>query len=213
MITSRVPDLVYKDVTDFCERTRICRMDSNQKSAKPLGEYTVDIGGIPVSFDNVELAPPQGIVSANYSRPIHREHQPHKYAFAWTITRTLGTEISDGGHFYFAKYGIRVRSAPNTLVIWMPEEDHGTGLSNISPQEAIKGLYQTGMSIVTSSFITSAWKKYEEKMMDASDLAERDYYPTEHYSSKHSKDTDSAAGGWLESSSDERSDSGEDSDN
>jgi hypothetical protein len=180
MLSTRIPDLMYEDITDFFIRTGICRMDSNQKSEDAFGEYTIVINGIPVSFYNVERAPPQGIVAANYSRPIHFENQPHKYAFAWTTTRNLGTEISDRGHFYFAKYGIRVRSA-NTLVIWMPQEDHGTGLPNITPQQASSGLYQTGMSIVTSKNITSAWQKYKNKM-DASVLEDADLYPNEHYS-------------------------------
>jgi hypothetical protein len=195
MITTRVPDFVYEDVLNFFLSTGICRMDSNEKSDSPFGEYTINIDGTPVSFHNVERAPPQGIVAANYSRPIHFERQPHKFAFAWTTTRVLGTDISDGGHFYFAKYGIRVRSAPNTLVIWMPEEDHGTSLPNISPSEASTGFYQAGMSIVTSNTISSSWKKYVDKKMDAGALENDDYYPKEHYS-RHE-------GGSAESSSSE----------
>jgi hypothetical protein len=181
MIATRVPECIYADIVNFLLGTGICRMDSNQKSEDAFGEYTIVIDGTPVSFYNVERAPPQGVVAANYSRPIHFERQPHKYAFSWTTTRTLGTDISAGGHFYLAKYGIRVRSAPNTLVVWMPEEDHGTGLPNITPHEVQTGFYQAGMSIVTSAHISSSWKKYVEQNKDASVLADGDYYPAERY--------------------------------
>jgi hypothetical protein len=177
MAKSLIPNEVYQDVENFFTHNGICHMDANRKSNKELGEYTIDLGGRKqVSFNNVQLAPPQGVVAANYSRHIHFEHQPHKYAFAWTTSRTLSADISDGGHFYLSRYGIRVCSAPNSLVIWMPTEHHGTGLPNITPSQTKTEFYQSGMSIVTSNKILSVWNKYKEDQMKASVLKDRDSY-------------------------------------
>jgi hypothetical protein len=120
--------------------------------------YTVDIGGIPVDFHGVELAPPMGMMSTNYCRAIHKEHQPHKYALAWTTARSKDSDA--GGHLYPSAYGVRIQSAPNTLVAWIPRKEHGTSLQKMVPNERYPDFCQTGLSIATSNRIETAWNKY-----------------------------------------------------
>ncbi|KJA24740.1 hypothetical protein HYPSUDRAFT_102519, partial [Hypholoma sublateritium FD-334 SS-4] len=97
----------------------------------PEGTYTVKIQGHELKFYRVELAPPSGFIGQNYSRAIHREEHPHVYTAQWTVSKT--PNIAEGGHFYFACYGVRVQLAPNTLIVWRPSEPHVTSLPNIEP--------------------------------------------------------------------------------
>jgi hypothetical protein len=98
---------------------------------------------------------------------IHREAQPHKYAIALTTSRSH--DFDGGGHFFMAKYGIRIHAAANTLVIWIPGEDHGTSLQNFSPP--VKGsdpdpdFFQRGLAFVTSGRLVGVWKKYQKSQL------------------------------------------------
>jgi hypothetical protein len=166
MAKTHLPPEIIHDITGFLERTSIFRMDADQQSPTPEGKgtYTVDVGGIPVDFNGVELAPPMGMMSTNYCRAIHSEYQPHKYALAWTTARSKDSDA--GGHFYASAYGIRIQSAPNTLVVWKPSKEHGTSLQKMSPDARYPDFCQTGLSIATSNRIESAWNKYMDGELD-----------------------------------------------
>jgi hypothetical protein len=154
-------------------------MDGGKRLPSSKGTYMVEVDGIPIEFHGVELAPPCGVFGVNYSRylplsinkhqtqyylrHIHFEYQPHRYAMAWTTDRTAGSEA--GGHFFHAAYGVRIQGAANTLTIWEPRSHHGTSLQNVDPLDKSPSFHQTGMSIVTSNTIKSAWKKYYEEGM------------------------------------------------
>lgn len=88
----------------------------------------------------------------------HLELQPHKFAAAWTTTRIA--PFSAGGHFYYARHGVRVRSAADTLVIWKPGHYHGTSLLEVEPKDPNPALMQGGLSIVTSNRLPGVWRKY-----------------------------------------------------
>jgi hypothetical protein len=77
---------------------------------------------------------------------------------AWTTNRNAGSEA--GGHFFHAAYGVRIQGAANTLTIWEPRTHHGTSLQDVDPLDKSPIFCQTGMSIVTSNKIKSAWIKY-----------------------------------------------------
>ena len=100
----------------------------------------------------------------NWFRAIHHEKQPHKFAVSLTTERSRGDEA--GGHFYISKYGIRIRGAPNTLVVWIPSELHGTSLQDFSPLDKDPAFSQRGLAFVTSSQLKSVWEKYKKKLMD-----------------------------------------------
>jgi hypothetical protein len=53
---------------------------------------------------------------------------------------------SDGGHFFLASYGIRVMSAPDTLIVWQPQHYHGTSLQRLDPYAIDPNMVQRGMS-------------------------------------------------------------------
>jgi hypothetical protein len=158
MLKNHVPEAVIKDTTEYLDKTGIYRMDGNAGLPDSKGQYTLEIDSIPVDFHDVELAPPCGVMAANYSRAMHYEKQPHKYAMAWTTSRNCGSEY--GSHFFVCQYGIRVQAAPNTLVIWQPDMSHGTSLPRYSPMDPSPAFLQVGMAIVTSNRIGAAWHKY-----------------------------------------------------
>lgn len=93
-------------------------------------------------------------------RYIHHElNQPHKFATAWTISRTLAD--NQGGHFYNSQYGIRVKGGNDSLVVWDPSHFHGTSLQDYSPSSnTFSEFYQVGLACVTPNRIPGLWKKY-----------------------------------------------------
>jgi hypothetical protein len=105
----------------------------------------------------------------------HYEHQPHKWAFAWTVSRSHGN--SAGGHFYIACYGIRVESAPNTLVAWMPNDSHGTTLQACRPADDDPSFYQKGLSFVTSNRLKTVWRNYQDKLISWAEAMDSLYGP------------------------------------
>jgi len=86
-------------------------------------------------------------------------NQPHKFAIAWTVSRTLADH--QGGHFFNSKYGIRVKGGSDSLVAWDPSHFHGTSLQEYSPSsKSISEFYQVGLACVTPNCIPGLWKKY-----------------------------------------------------
>lgn len=102
-------------------------------------------------------------------RPIHREIQPHKFAISWTTSRTLSA--TGGANFYIAEYGIRIRQAPNTVIIWIPGDYHGTSLPDASPEDLLDEVVQAGFCFVTSNRLVSQWRKFHEGIVEERDLA------------------------------------------
>jgi hypothetical protein len=98
-------------------------------------------------------------------------NQPHKFAMAWTISRTLAD--IQGGHFYNSTYGIRVMGGSDTLVAWDPSHFHGTSLQEYSPSSnMISDFYQVGLACVTPNRIPGLWKMYVEQEVTLEQLKE-----------------------------------------
>ncbi|TFY63638.1 hypothetical protein EVJ58_g3143 [Rhodofomes roseus] len=160
LLQVRIPKEVLAPFESYLADNSMCRMDGNSgKSTDSRGIYMVDLGDKYIEFNDAELAPPSGVAGCNYARAIHREKQAQKWAFSWTTSRRKGMT---GGSFYEAVYGIKVLQAPNTMVAWMPEHDHGTSLLDWSPnrKDDIPPFAQTGIALVTSTRLASAWEKY-----------------------------------------------------
>lgn len=106
---------------------------------------------------------------ANFEiRATHREDHPHAYAAQWTVSRT--PNITEGGNFYFAHYGVRVQQAPNTLTVWKPSEPHGTSLPAIDPRAKGTPVFcQRAIAFVTSDRMALAWKEYQADRKSAED--------------------------------------------
>lgn len=90
----------------------------------------------------------------------------------WTTHRTPNEP--DGCHFYLSKYGIRIHQAANTLIIWCPEEAHGTSLPSFHPKESDPSFCQRSIAFVTSNRLESAWRQLQSGALtrqEASKLA------------------------------------------
>jgi hypothetical protein len=98
-------------------------------------------------------------------------NQPHKFAIAWTISRTLADD--QGGHFYNAEYGIRVMGGNDSLVVWDPSHFHGTSLQDFSPSSNMVSEYhQLGLACVTPNRIPGLWEKFAMKQATAEEVKE-----------------------------------------
>ncbi|KAG6820060.1 hypothetical protein H0H93_005900 [Arthromyces matolae] len=178
LIKSQFPEEIVDDFNDFVKSIGIRRMDwggagdkeatkqedgasvTLMQSSIADGEGTikVEVGNDEFEFRNVELAPPAGVIGQNYSRAIHREHHPHKWAVSWTLYRT---PKSIGSDFFLADKGIRIRQASNTAIGWSPPLDHGTSLPDCDPTDADPVFRQLGVAFVTSNRLAGAWRKYQ----------------------------------------------------
>ncbi|KAF7779006.1 hypothetical protein Agabi119p4_3351 [Agaricus bisporus var. burnettii] len=68
----------------------------------------------------------------------------------------------NGGHFYVAEYGVRVRAAANTIIAWRPKDYHGTSLFSFDGENRGKQFYQRGLSFVTSNRLPKAMQLLKE---------------------------------------------------
>jgi hypothetical protein len=186
-----LPSEIIDDFDKFMMETEMSAMDGNRRLPSIDGDYEATINGLTIKFDNVRLAPPQGVMAVNYSRydyasllchelelcfrAIHREVQPHQWAISLNTLREGPSNA--GGSFYFAQYGIRVLQATNTLIAFKPSDAHGSSLLHRDPADDAwySGNYQMGLAIVSSPRLAStfiAYKKNQLKEEDALDLLE-----------------------------------------
>lgn len=101
---------------------------------------------------------------------MHKENQPHEYAISLTTSRSHSGDA--GGHFYVARYGIRVRAAADTAIVWRPADEHGTSLQLFPPETTVvPDFRQAGLAIVTSNRITSIWQKFATKEINGTTAA------------------------------------------
>ncbi|TFK58069.1 hypothetical protein BDN72DRAFT_782551, partial [Pluteus cervinus] len=121
----------------------------------------VEVEGAEYEFSGGELAPPAGIFAGNYSRAIHYENQPHKFAISWTLTKNTRPGVGEGGNFFMAEYGVKVVHAPNGLIVWNPNLYHGTSLFDVHHRD--EDWLSTGLAFVTSSNLLRAWRATRAK--------------------------------------------------
>ncbi|EMD31660.1 hypothetical protein CERSUDRAFT_119471 [Gelatoporia subvermispora B] len=190
MAQNRLPEEVRQDFKAWLETSGIHRM-TRETPGEEKGCYGIYDDPMRLLFRDVPMAPPGGVCAFNYSRPIHDEVQPHKWAFSWTTSRAAGfpdrPELNcrelDGLHFILACYGIKVKAARDTLVVWVPRDEHGTSLPNIAPifldpkQTANVPALQQGAAIVTSPRLMGVWHKYEKQVwsQEVEDAAQEEY--------------------------------------
>lgn len=181
-----LPDEALSDYEIWLDAAGFRRMDARgamTSDCEGCGEYYVQKGAKTIVFHHEKLAPPAGVAGANYSRQviyqsdehpflvlcsaIHRENMPHKFAYAWTTSRSATT----GGNFYLAKYGIKIEQAANTFHAWCPTDDHGTSLIGSGPQPGVPPFAQQGISFVSSMRLESTWRKYKNNQLTAEEAA------------------------------------------
>jgi hypothetical protein len=52
------------------------------------------------------------------------------------------------------------QAAPNTLVVWIPTDVHGTSLQDLDLKDVDPEFLQTHITIVTPNHLPSVWKKF-----------------------------------------------------
>ncbi|KAL0064517.1 hypothetical protein AAF712_008575 [Marasmius tenuissimus] len=151
---------IIADTENFIMKEDLYRNDRQAWEGGRGGQYWADVGdGEPILFNNAELAPPSGAFAVNYTRCVHTERQPHKFVLSWTTSRD--GSIERGGHFYNCRLRTRVQAARNTLVVHIPEEEHGTSLQDVDPKDPEpEEVNQAGMSIFTSSALPGVFRKF-----------------------------------------------------
>ncbi|TFY50971.1 hypothetical protein EVJ58_g10807, partial [Rhodofomes roseus] len=168
-----LPAELLADYEQYLETNGFPRMDANGMmgaGADGRGEYYVQKGSDTIVFRHEKLAPPAGVMGTNYTRSIHWERAPHKYAYSWTTNRT--TEV--GGHFYIATYGIKIEQSANTFIAWQPRHAHGTSLIGHKPpaKNSRPPFAQQGLSFVSSMRLASTWQKYKASKISVQQAVE-----------------------------------------
>jgi hypothetical protein len=158
-----LPSEIGNDIKQFLNDNLMYRMDAGSEGKAEM-RFSTQIGRYEIDFFGQELAPPSGVIGQNYSRHIHVEKSPHKYAISWNNQRTLSDDY--GGNFYFADYSIQVASSANILFVHKPADAHGTGLPWKNPNTDGIQYFISGISIITSSRLASSWKKYQDRLID-----------------------------------------------
>lgn len=126
ILRSRIPQLILDDYDDTVKRVGCPRMDMGKTGDET---FAYAVGGKSLTFNtsgNLQLPPPSGLCSINYSRFTHREQNGNNWFIALTCRAPDDPEL--GGNFYNASYGIMMQAATNTVSAWNPSDYHGTTL-------------------------------------------------------------------------------------
>ncbi|KAI0755553.1 hypothetical protein C8Q74DRAFT_1172087, partial [Fomes fomentarius] len=130
---SRLPAEVMGDWLEFNQKNQLPRMDGGIGTSATAGEVSLSLGETEILFNDMELAPACGMMGQNYSRGVHHERQPHKFAVQWILRRNQGA--SAGGHFYISSYGVKIINTTDTLTAWQPWHWHATSLADYDPED------------------------------------------------------------------------------
>ncbi|KAE9393949.1 hypothetical protein BT96DRAFT_828428, partial [Gymnopus androsaceus JB14] len=122
------------DIEGFIKDKGLYHMDTGIHGGGREQSYTVEVNGVPITFENAHLAPLQGVFAQNYARAIHYKDQPHKWSIAWTTFRDM-LKKDMGAHFYLSDYAIWIQSSSNSATFGQPNQWHGTSLPNLPYSE------------------------------------------------------------------------------
>lgn len=67
---------------------------------------------------------------------------------------------------------MRVRQAPNTLIVWRPTDAHGSSLPDVDPHDENPHFCQRNLAFVTSERIAKAWEEYQKDRKSAEEASE-----------------------------------------
>lgn len=155
LLRAQVPWMAYEFEKVLFE-SGMPRLDQTGRS-----QFTIPLS-LPITFDGYALAPPEGYISENYAKWIHRDsHWNHcPWAAYWNLVRQqkegkIGSE--SGASFFISDYALRILNAANTFVLWNVSLWHGTGYYN-------HGLWQLGIALLLSKNLETVWKKYMTKL-------------------------------------------------
>ncbi len=165
----------------FNKANKLPHMDGGLCSTATTGDVTIELGGDPVTFHGMDLAPACGMMGQNYyrcgsivqgatalltslcfllARGSHNEKQPHPFAIQWLLRRNKGATA--GAHFYITSYGTKIVNSSNTLIAWQPWHWHGTSLGDWDPEDPYPDFQQLGIAFVTPPRLAKVYEGYAE---------------------------------------------------
>ncbi|KAK8108855.1 hypothetical protein PG984_014656 [Apiospora sp. TS-2023a] len=161
MLKSRLPDQIIQDYENAIADSGAPRMDMERAEKN----FSFAFHGKSITFNDLDLAPPSGLCSINYSRFTHKESNGNRFFIA--CTTQAPADPTKGGNFYNASYGIMLKAASNTVTSWMPSDYHGTTLYEMleGPEKRMgyevrpDGGINTGFSFEVSKMIRNAVKQ------------------------------------------------------
>ena len=62
---------------------------------------------------------------------------------------------------------MRIQQAANTLIVWVPDDAHGTSLPMAGPYDEEPEFHQRGLAFVSSPRIVKAWEGFKSDQMSA----------------------------------------------
>ncbi|KAK8123412.1 hypothetical protein PG999_003330 [Apiospora kogelbergensis] len=161
MLKSRLPDEIIQDYEDAIANSEAPRMDMQREQK----DFSFPFHGKSVMFKGLDLPPPSGLCSINYSRFTHKENNGNRFFIA--CTTEAPADPTKGGNFYNASYGIMLKAATNTVTSWLPSDYHGTTLYEMVEGPEKRAGYEirpdgginTGFSFEVSKMIRNAVKQ------------------------------------------------------
>ncbi|KAL8700135.1 MAG: hypothetical protein Q9201_005620 [Fulgogasparrea decipioides] len=159
-IRNIVDDVLPKVVVKDFNGIDVPRMDFNRPEHERSGHYQIRRGEEVIEMAG-EFAPAAALPGENYARFCHNESNANKFVMSLTTSRSVASTSDEGGHFYVASHGIKIRSAPDTLAAWKARDYHGTTLQRTTPLWAKKatGHYQQrGFAFLIQNRLPGLWR-------------------------------------------------------
>ena len=120
-----LPQAIIDDFEKSTREAGLPQMDWNSYG-KPVEDkhVSVKVGSQTYEFTGLELGPCHAFAAQNYTRFTHNESNDNEYLISLTTNRTAPE--SEGRHFYYAKYGVKVVSRTGSLMVHRVADAHGT---------------------------------------------------------------------------------------
>ncbi|KAH6897887.1 hypothetical protein BKA70DRAFT_1115822 [Coprinopsis sp. MPI-PUGE-AT-0042] len=159
---------IAADIDAFHQEHNLPRLDGSWPSSNEThGPIDLPTSCAPLTIKEATFAPGCFVFAEMYSRGVHRERPPHKYAVGWTTLREgLNPQ---GSHFYISDYAVCIRQAQDTSIAWQPTHFHSTCLGSWGPRPSFdrKGavsplMNQQVIAIVTSPRIATVYRKFRD---------------------------------------------------
>ncbi|KAK8015794.1 hypothetical protein PG991_008682 [Apiospora marii] len=163
MLKSRLPDEIIQDYENAIADSGAPRMDMERADKN----FSFPFHGKSVTFNDLDLAPPSGLCSINYSRFTHKENNGNRFFIACTtMARPTRPRAATS----------TMRPASNTVTSWMPSDYHGTTLYEMleGPEKRMgyevrpDGGINTGFSFEVSKMIRNAVKQGNKRKSGSS---------------------------------------------
>ncbi|KAH6880261.1 hypothetical protein BKA70DRAFT_1126592, partial [Coprinopsis sp. MPI-PUGE-AT-0042] len=104
------------------------------------------------------------------------QNQPHIWSVLWTTLRE-GTNPS-GNNFFLSNYGICIKQATDTSIVWKPSQYHTSSIGSWDPKNSwARGddpvMNQQGIAFITSNRVPGVWLRWADENVPAQERFER----------------------------------------